>query len=162
MTASPKGSKPNRPVVGWREWVCLPDLGGLWVKAKSDTGARTSSLHASELEEFEHQDTTWARFVVQPVQKSSKHARTVQAEVVAYRTIRSSSGSGELRPIVKTKLQLGELGFDIELSLTRRDEMGFRMLLGREALRRRVVVDPGRSYLSGRPPAEVTAANRSR
>ena len=162
MTVSRKGSGPNRPVIGWREWVRLPDLGGLWIKAKSDTGARTSSLHASEIEEFDHEGQNWARFVVQPLQKSAKHAETVQGEVVAHRAIRSSSGVSELRPIVKTTLQLGEACFDIELSLSRRDEMGFRMLLGREALRRRVVVDPGRSYLAGLPPAEVVAAHRGR
>lgn len=150
-SANAHRKKSPKVTVGWREWVQLPDLGGVWIKAKVDTGARTSALHAFQLEEVERGGQSWVRFIIQPVQKSSKQARTVEAQVVGRRSIRSSSGAAEVRPIVRTNLRLGDLKFDVDLSLTRRDEMGFRMLLGRQAIRGMALVDPGRSFLTGRP-----------
>ena len=139
-----------RAVLGWREWVGLPDLGVEAIKAKLDTGARTSSLHAFRMKRFVRDGTPMVRFEVHPVQRSTAEARTVEMEVVEDRSIRSSSGEEEERPVIVTEVEVGGERWPIELTLTRRDAMGFRMLLGRQALRRRAVVDPGRSFVTGR------------
>ncbi len=146
--------------VGWREWVGLPDWGIEWVKAKIDTGARTSALHAFEIDEFERDGATWVRFAVHPWQRSGSDEQWVEAERIDERPVRSSSGVQTVRPVVRTRVRVGSSSFPIELTLTRRDEMGFRMLLGRQALTGRFVVDPSRSYLGGRPAADVRNRNR--
>jgi len=162
VTSTPKSKKFEREVlVGWREWAQLPDLAGVWVKAKVDTGARTSALHAFDMQEATIDGETRVQFMIHPWQKSSKDATPAEAVVIGHRSIRSSSGAEDLRPIIRTLLQLGVHSFEVEISLTRRDDMGFRMLIGREALRRRATIDPGRSYITGKPPADVLAANRS-
>lgn len=135
------------PVIGWREWVALPDLGVQWVKAKVDTGARSSTLHAWDVEVDE--DDGFVRFAVHPLQNDDQLTITVTAALVAMREVRSSNGEVERRPVISTRCVLGEAAVDIELTLTNRDEMGFRMLLGRTALRRRFLVDPGRSFRAG-------------
>ena len=137
-------------IVGWREWVELPDFGIPSIKAKVDTGARTSSLHAFELEEFKRGKRTWVRFEVHSEQRRREPAYLVEAPLVEHRRVRPSSGQTELRPVIRTTIALLRQTFEIELTLTRRDAMGFRMLLGREATRRRFLVDPGRSFLNGR------------
>jgi len=159
---SPPARTPaERPVLGWREWVELPDHGVSWIKAKVDTGARTSSLHAAEIETFTRDDREWVRFRVSPWQRSSRDAVVIEARVVDRRQVRSSSGVAQLRPVVKLPIRIGERRVPVEFSLTRRDQMGFRMLLGRQAVRRRFVVDPGRSYLAGRPPRDTRRTNRT-
>ncbi|MEZ6055369.1 MAG: ATP-dependent zinc protease [Planctomycetaceae bacterium] len=140
------------PAVGWREWVALPDLGVNPIKAKLDTGARTSSLHAFEIEEFTREGTCWVRFAVHPLQRVRDGEVWAESPLVEYRTVRSSSGHAEKRPVIKTSLRLGDKEWEIELTLANRDAMGFRMLLGREALRGRVLIDAGLSYLTSRPP----------
>ena len=147
------------PVLGWREWVALPDLGVEWIKVKVDTGARTSSLHAFALQQFERGGRLWARFGVHPWQRSAMDALDVEAPVIDVRAVRSSSGRTERRPVIRTRLAVGGLVRPIELTLTRRDEMGFRMLLGREATRRRFLVDPGSSYLGGKPDRAARRRN---
>jgi len=137
-------------LLGWREWVALPGLGVERIKAKLDTGARTSSLHAFRMERFQRDDEEWIRFHVHPVQRSVEDSLQAEAPVVDEREVRSSSGRAELRPVIRTPVRLLGRSWPIELTLTRRDEMGFRMLLGRQALRGRVVVDPGRSFVAGR------------
>lgn len=137
-------------LLGWREWVALPDLGVRRIKAKLDTGARTSSLHAFHLKRFTLDGKPMARFDIHPVQRSTDATVRVEAEIVDERLVRNSGGHEELRPVVVTTLELGGERWPIELTLTRRDDMGFRMLLGRQALRRRAAVDPGRSYLAGK------------
>jgi hypothetical protein len=149
-------------VIGWREWVGLPVWGVAHIKAKVDTGARTSSLHAFGLEWFERDGEPRVRFEIHPWQRSVDDPVTVDAAVVSTRDVKSSSGAVERRPVVRTPIALAGTTVDAEITLTRRDEMGFRMLVGREALRRRFVVDPGRSYLGGRPPTSVRARNRGR
>jgi hypothetical protein len=139
-----------RPVVGWREWVALPDLGADAVKAKVDTGARSSSLHAWDVVEEERDGSTWVRFVLHPVQNDTGVRVAAAAPLVDRREVRSSNGVAERRPVIRTHVVLAGQTFPIELTLTRRDEMGFRMLLGRSALRRRFLVDPGRSFLGGK------------
>lgn len=147
-----KGRAEALPVLGWREWVELPDLGVAHIKAKVDTGARTSSLHAIGIEEFRRGKRDWVRFAVHPEQRSTRVTLEGEAPLVAMRRVRPSSGEAELRPVVSTTLVVLERSFEIELTLTSRDQMGFRMLLGREALRRRFLVDPGTSFLNGRRP----------
>jgi hypothetical protein len=158
----PAARRPDRPALGWREWITLPDWHVDYLKAKVDTGARTSSLHAFDLTWFERDESPWVRFEVHPWQRSTEGASPVEAPVVATREIRSSSGDIDRRPVVHTSLTVGGANFQAEITLTRRDEMGFRMLIGREAIRNRFVVDPGVSYLGGRPPKTVRMKNRGR
>lgn len=144
---------PKAPplVVGWREWIALPDLGVERIKAKVDTGARSSALHAFGMERFRRGEESWIRFIVHPNQKNSKDEIRAEARVIDERKVKSSSGQETLRPVIHTTLRWFGEDRTIELTLTRRDAMGFRLLLGREALRGRNLVDPGRSYLGGRP-----------
>lgn len=141
---SPAASLPR---VGWREWTRLPELGGVLVNAKVDTGARSSALHAFDLHRFDRDGAAWVRFDVHPLQRKTRPSITVEAAVVDERRVTSSSGGAQLRPVIVTPVELGGQVWPIELTLTRRDEMGFRMLLGRQAIRDRFLVDPGRSYL---------------
>lgn len=136
-----------KSLIGWREWVGLPELGVAWVKAKVDTGARSSSLHAWDLKVDE--ELRVVRFAVHPFQHDDAFTVPVTAELVDVRDVRSSNGDVERRPVIATRAVIGGVIAPIELSLTNRDEMGFRMLLGREALRRRFFVEPGRSFLGG-------------
>ena len=137
--------------MGWREWVALPEFGVPRIKAKIDTGARTSSLHVIQLEKFVRDGADWVRFAIHPLQRSTRETLHATAEVLEYRRVRSSSGQATLRPVVLTEVELLGRRWPIELTLANRDAMGFRMLLGREAVRGRYVVDPGRSYYGGRP-----------
>jgi hypothetical protein len=140
------------PVIGWREWVELPDLGIASIKAKVDTGARSSSLHAFNLVEFQRDGVLWIRFDVHPVQRKSRVVVTAEARVLDFRLVRSSSGMTERRPVIVTHIHMLGLVWPAELTLARRDDMGFRMLLGRQAFRGRFLVDAGRSYRGGKPP----------
>lgn len=135
-------------IAGWREWVGLPELGVGRIKAKLDTGARTSALHAFGIEQFERDGSAWVRFEVHPVQRSTRSVVIAEAPLVDRRRVRSSSGRAEERLVIMTRLSLGSAGWPVEITLTRRDAMGFRMLVGRQALRRRVLVDSGRSWLT--------------
>lgn len=138
-------------VIGWREWVSLPDLGIRAIRAKIDTGAATSSLHAFDVYRFRRGGTRFVRFSVHPLQRSHEGAVEVEAEVIEDRKVKSSNGQVELRPVVQMDVQVHNRTWTIDVTLTNRDEMGFRMLLGRQALRRRFIVDPGRSFLAGKP-----------
>jgi hypothetical protein len=138
--------------IGWREWVALPELGVASVKVKIDTGARSSSLHAWDVTVVEgagRAGLARVRFVLHPRQRDMDETVEAEADLVAVRAVRSSNGEVESRPVIRTRVVIGGRRFPIELTLTRRDEMGFRMLLGRRALRRRFVIDPGRSFLCG-------------
>lgn len=157
MTARPDPAA--RTIVGWREWVWLPDLladPADAVKAKIDTGARTSTIHAWDVEPVVRDGEDWVRFSLHPRQKDDSHVVVAEARLLEEREIRSSNGEVERRPVVETTLSIGELRYPIELTLTKRDQMGFRMLLGRTAMTGRLLVDPGQSYLAGgtqrRPP----------
>ena len=157
--AKPKAS--DLTVVGWREWVGLPDLGVERLKAKVDTGARTSALHAFDLETFTRGGLEWVRFVVHPLQGKMKPSIPAEAPVAELRRVTSSNGKSELRPVIVTTVELQNKRWRIELTLTRRDEMSFRMLLGREALRRHCLVNPGKSYLGGKPPDAPLKGDKS-
>ena len=149
-----KGKKPDLPVIGWREWVSLPDMGIERIKVKVDTGARTSSLHAFHLKYFERNGTRYVRFKVHPVQRKHKLNHTtidVEAEVLEFRSVRSSNGKLTKRPVIVTHISLLGVIWPVELTLASRDDMGFRMLLGREAFRGRFLVDASNSYFGGKP-----------
>ncbi|QIM20582.1 ATP-dependent zinc protease [Phycicoccus sp. HDW14] len=147
-------------LAGWREWVSLPGVGVPWVKAKLDTGARSSAIHAFDLEETTREGERWVRFSVHPWQKSDEDAVDVECPVLDTREVRSSSGHSEERLVVALDLTLVGRTLPVEVTLARRDEMGFRMLVGREALRQGYAVDPGASYLGGRPPLRLRRRNR--
>ena len=150
-------SKTPPGILGWREWAGLPLLGVDALKVKLDTGARTSSLHAFALTRFRRDGADMVGFEIHPHQRSREDAIEVEAEVIDERWVRNSGGQRELRPVIETDVRIGEDRWPIELTLTRRDAMGFRMLLGRQALRGRALVDAGRSYRAGkRPPGKGT------
>ena len=153
---------PSHTVAGWREWVSLPGLGVPWIKAKLDTGARSSALHAFDVEEVERDGETWVRYVVRPWQRSDEDPVTAESRVLDRREVRSSSGHAEERYVVSLDVSISSRVVAAEVTLSNRDEMGFRMLIGREALRGGFLVDPGRSYLGGRPRAAVRRKNRGR
>ncbi len=138
-------------MIGWREWVSLPDLGVPKIKAKIDTGARTSAIHAWHIQPFSVKDQPWVAFELHPNQRDNEFRMPCKAPVIGMRKIRNSGGKVELRYVISTTVRIGHLRWPIELSLTTRDEMGFRMLLGRAAMRRRLLVDPAKSFLL--PPA---------
>lgn len=144
-------------ILGWREWVALPELGIDHVKAKIDTGARTSALHAFFVDPFKRRGRPWVRFGVHPWQGRRDIAVEVEAAVLDRRMVSDSGGHRELRYVIATDIVLGPERWRIELTLTNRDTMKFRMLLGRMALRGRFLVDPRLSYRIGKPPTELPA-----
>jgi len=146
-----KKSLKTKPIIGWREWVGLPDFDIKHIKVKVDTGARSSSLHVFDLHEYEKKGDTWVSFKVHPVQRNTVSTVDVDAKVLEYRRVRSSSGKSSIRPVVITSIELLGESWPVELTLASRDKMGFRMLLGREAFRSRFLVDAGRSYYNGKP-----------
>ena len=140
------------PSIGWREWLALPELGIQQIKAKIDTGARTSALHAFSLDPYRDGGALWVHFQVHPLQKRTDVVNDCHAEVIDSRWVTDSGGHRERRYVIGTQLAIGQLNCPIELTLTDRDTMLFRMLLGRTALAKRFVVDPARSFIFGKPP----------
>lgn len=137
--------------IGWREWVELPELGIQRIKAKIDTGARTSALHAFSVETYAGEDgAEWVRFGMHPRQDSTELEVYCNAPVVDRRMVRDSGGHQTERVVIATTLVLAGQRLQAEVTLTDRDDMLFRMLLGRTAMRGRFIVDPGRSFLASK------------
>ncbi len=135
---------------GWREWVALPDLGIDRIKAKIDTGARTSAIHAFALRTFVEDGRERVEFQIHPLQKDVETVLTCQADVLDKRVVSDSGGHREERIVIETTLSIGGHSWPMEATLTARDDMLFRMLIGRTALKRRAVVNPARSYVVGK------------
>ncbi len=140
--------------------MSLEGIGVPWIKAKIDTGAQTSALHATGIAEFERDGAPWVRFRVQPWQNTDDDAVAVELPVHDRRTVRSSSGHAQERPVVFMDVRLAGRTIEAEMTLTDRDEMVFRMLIGREALRQGFIVDSAASFLGGKPPRAVRRRNR--
>lgn len=156
------GHLHSSTLTGWREWVRLPGVGVSWIKAKIDTGAQTSALHAGTISEFSRDGVPWVRFTVQPWQVSESDAVTVELPIHDRRTVRSSSGHAQDRLVVMMDIELAGQVVPAEVTLTDRDEMVFRMLIGREALRQGFIVDSRASFLGGKPPRDIRRRNRGR
>jgi hypothetical protein len=153
---------PVKPqLIGWREWVSLPELGIKAIKAKVDTGARTSTLHAFEVEPYDESGVPMVRFGIHPIQKRTDVEVYCTAPVVDRRWVTDSGGHREQRWIILTPVSLGGITWPLELTLTNRDSMLFRMLLGRTGMGRHFMVKPDASYLLGKPLHAVTAKGHS-
>ncbi|MEJ2060670.1 MAG: ATP-dependent zinc protease [Gammaproteobacteria bacterium] len=138
--------KPQR-IIGWREWLAIDELGIPRIKAKVDTGARTSALHAFYVEPEQRDEALWVRFGVHPLQKNQIEVIHCQAPVIDQRVVSDSGGHREARYVIQSQVTLGKYSWPVELTLTNRDTMQFRMLLGRSALDGHFLVDVSRSYL---------------
>ena len=142
--------------------MALPDLGIGRIKAKVDTGARSSAMHAFDIETFQRGGIAMVRFKVHPFQHDSRRTVTVETMLFDERNVRNSGGKLDLRPVIETRIELLGKSWPIELTLTNRDEMGFRMLLGRQAVRRQFVVDPGRSFVGEKKETKCQKKSRKR
>lgn len=153
MPHTPKQpSRESSPasVMGWREYVELPDLGieGIdRIKAKIDSGARSCALHAINIRYYQKNNANWVSFVIHPRQKDTKSLVYCHAPLLEVRSVKDSGGKRTLRPVILTQVRIGRAAFAVELTLVARDSMGFRMLIGRQAIRGRYLIDPGKSYV---------------
>ena len=150
-----KKRRPDKPpiVLGWREWMGLPDLDIPAIKVKLDTGARSSALHVTNIRSFKRRGVDWVRF--RPVLDDGRaRLRPAEAKVLDQRTVRDSGGKAHLRVVISTTVEVAGWTWPVDLTLASRGEMSFRMLLGRQAMSGRVLVDPLHSYLAGRRTAK--------
>lgn len=155
IETTPLTTVENRVGLGWREWVGLPELGIDRMKAKIDTGARTSCLHTFRTEPYTEKGERRVKFWVHPVQNEMKDVVECDAKVLDERTVTDSGGHKELRLVIETVVTVGNESWPIEMTLTNRDTMRFRMLLGRTAMSGRAVVYPEASYLAGEPAPRI-------
>jgi hypothetical protein len=154
MKTKKKKTQPTT-VIGWKEWIALPDLGIPAVKAKIDTGARTSALHVFDLEEFIANGRRMVRFGIHPLQRRKDIQRFCEAPVLERRRVKDSGGHIEKRYVIRTTALIESVSWPIDITLTNRDPMLFRMLLGRTAVENRFLINPGRAYLTGRSLPKV-------
>jgi hypothetical protein len=138
------------PMLGWREWVALPEFGIAQIKAKIDTGARSSALHTVTLEPYRKGSENWLMFTVQPKQKQSEELIECHAPIKDRRLVSDSGGHKQRRYVIETQLLFGQQLIQAEITLTNRDSMRFRMLLGRTAINKHFIIDPNASYLQGK------------
>ncbi|MCX7097323.1 MAG: ATP-dependent zinc protease [Methylococcales bacterium] len=147
------------PLLGWREWVSLPALNIDQIKAKVDTGARSSALHAFAIEPYRKGGQRWVMFAIHPIQKQSDRSIECHAPIKDRRMVTDSGGHKQRRYVIETELVLGQSIITAEMTLTNRDSMLFRMLIGRTTMINRFIIDPGASYLQGKP-AILSATTR--
>lgn len=153
-SSAKQNGKP--PIIGWREWVALPDLGIPAIKVKVDTGAKTSALHTFKLETFKQEGREFVRFWIHPLQKRTDIEIVSEALIIDKRTVKDSGGHAEERYVIKTPVRLGNQQWDIELTLTSREDMLFRMLFGRSAISDgNLIVNPETSFMYGRKPRNI-------
>ena len=166
MSPDPEPARPDavgdRVVLGWREWVSLPQAGVARIKAKIDTGARSSAIHAFDLEPYDDGGAAWVRFSIHPWQRSDDDVAGLALPVLDRREVRSSNGQAEERYAVAMEVVLAGRPITTVMTLSNRDEMGFRLLIGREALAQGFLVDSAASYLGGRPKRAVRRKNWGR
>jgi len=155
-------SSPAKIVVGREEWCSFPTLGIPAIKARVDSGARTSSLHAFNIQPFRREGQPWVSFEVHPLQEDRRTVVRCERPVVDRRSVKSSSGTSERRYVISTEMLIGETTFAIEVTLANRDSMGYRMLLGREAMKGRMLVDPGLSFCMGEVSEEALSGSYDR
>jgi len=145
-----KRKRAEKKRIGWREWVGFPELGIDRIKAKIDTGARTSVIHAFRVRKIDDEDKPRVEFYLHPVQRRRNPELHCIAQIVDERIVKSSNGKSETRYVIITPMRLGKDTWPVELTLSDRDQMGFRVLAGRAAIRGHCIVDPGASFLLGR------------
>lgn len=144
-------AKKQKITIGWEEWCSFPGLGLPSIKAKVDTGAKTSCLHAFNIETFSYENKKYVRFSIHPIQNSKRIVRVCTSPVVDYRYVTNSGGKKEKRYVIQSEIVMDGRKWTIELTLAKRDTMSFRMLLGREAMRKgRLMVDPAKSCMLGK------------
>lgn len=145
----------NKKMIGNQEWCAFPDLGIPAIKARVDSGAKTSSIHAFNIRRFTKNNTDWVTFEIHPIQKNNHTIIICEAPIIDKRDVKSSSGDVETRYVISSLLCLGDEEWFIELTLTDRDAMGFRMLLGREAMNNRLIIDPSQKCLLGKKSSQT-------
>lgn len=144
--------KPEQlPMLGWREWVALPEFGIAQIKAKIDTGARSSALHTVDMEPYQKAGENWLMFTVEAKQKQPGLLIECHAPIKDRRIVSDSGGHKQRRYVIETQLVFGQHLIQAEITLTNRDSMRFRMLLGRTAMNKVFIIDPHASYLQGKP-----------
>ncbi|SVB36201.1 uncharacterized protein METZ01_LOCUS189055 [marine metagenome] len=143
-------NESEKLIVGGDEWCIFPQLGIPAVKARVDSGAKTSSLHAFNIHSFKRSSQPWVSFDIHPIQQNRKVCVRCESPVIDRRIIKSTNGVSEKRYVIQTPVKLGDKIWEIELTLTNRDSMGYRMLLGREAMSGKILVDPSQSLALGR------------
>jgi len=153
---------PEKIIIGWREWAVIPDLSIPAVKVKIDTGARTSALHAFSIETFEENNQEKIRFRIHPIQKRTDIELTCIADIIDRRLVSDSGGHSEMRFVIRSNIVIGSTVISAEITLTDRDTMKFRMLLGRSALAELFLVDPSLSYLAGPRPENIYGLKKRR
>jgi ribosomal protein S6--L-glutamate ligase len=155
-----KEKKPKKIIIGWKEWFSFNDLGLPAIKGKIDTGAKTSSLHAFNIKTFVRDGQEYVRFQIHPLQKNQKITKTCVAPIVDHRFVSDSGGKKEKRYVIESILTIGEITLNIEITLSNRDTMAFRMLLGREAIKKaNMMVDVSKSFVQGKIKKSVVLKN---
>ncbi len=144
----------KRYEMGWKEWAALPELGVPALKVKIDTGARTSALQASNIRYVTENDVPYVLFECHPIRRSKTIVVTCKAPLLERRHVKNSGGTKERRPVIKTHIQIGAYSGDIEVTLTDRKKMKMRMLVGRQALKNKCIVNPGKAFITGKKTIE--------